>query len=189
KDPLFAGAGQPSQQRLPYKANALRFEFAAPSFEDEARTEYRVRLEGFDRDWSAWTPDTRKEYTNLPEGSYTFHVEARNLYGVAGEHAAYAVTVLPPWYRTWWGYLLEYLAGAAFVAGVVRWRLRVLAEQNRRLQQTVDERTTELREKNGELTEANTTLNALNAEKNEFMGIAAHDLKNPLGAIRGYAEM
>lgn len=29
----------------------------------------------------------------------------------------------------------------------------------------------------------------LNNEKNEFMGIAAHDLRNPLGAIRGYAEM
>ena len=29
----------------------------------------------------------------------------------------------------------------------------------------------------------------LNEEKNEFMGIAAHDLRNPLGAIKGYAEM
>ncbi len=29
----------------------------------------------------------------------------------------------------------------------------------------------------------------LNEEKNEFMGIAAHDLRNPLSAIKGYAEM
>ena len=29
----------------------------------------------------------------------------------------------------------------------------------------------------------------LNNEKNEFMGIAAHDLRNPLSAIKGYAEM
>lgn len=28
----------------------------------------------------------------------------------------------------------------------------------------------------------------LNQEKNEFLGIAAHDLKNPLSAIKGYAE-
>ena len=32
-------------------------------------------------------------------------------------------------------------------------------------------------------------LSRLNEEKNEFMGIAAHDLRNPLGAITGYAEM
>jgi signal transduction histidine kinase len=29
----------------------------------------------------------------------------------------------------------------------------------------------------------------MNEEKNEFMGIAAHDLRNPLSAIKGYAEM
>jgi signal transduction histidine kinase len=58
----------------------------------------------------------------------------------------------------------------------------VLAEQNRHLQQTVEERTAELREKNLKLID-------LNAEKNEFLGIVAHDLKNPLGAISGYAEM
>ena len=32
-------------------------------------------------------------------------------------------------------------------------------------------------------------LGRLNEEKNEFMGIAAHDLRNPLSAIKGYAEM
>jgi signal transduction histidine kinase len=32
-------------------------------------------------------------------------------------------------------------------------------------------------------------LRRLNDEKNEFMGIAAHDLRNPLSAIQGYSEM
>jgi signal transduction histidine kinase len=32
-------------------------------------------------------------------------------------------------------------------------------------------------------------LSRLNEEKNEFMGIAAHDLRNPLSAIKGYSEM
>jgi len=116
-------------------------------------------------------------------------VEARNLYGAASGQGAYSLTVLAPWYRSWWGYGLELLAIAAVVAALIRWRLRLLAEQNRRLQKTVEERTAELRENNLKLTEVNSTLNNLNQEKNEFMGIAAHDLKNPLGAIRGYAEM
>jgi len=189
KDSLFEGAGQPRRPLLPYEDNSLRFEFAAPSFDDEARTDYRVYLDGFDRKWSAWTRETRKDYTNIPEGAYVFRVEARNLYGAISGQGAYSLTVLAPWYRSWWGYGLEALFIAAVVAALIRWRLRLLAEQNRRLQKTVDERTAELRENNLKLTEANSTLNSLNLEKNEFMGIAAHDLKNPLGAIRGYAEM
>jgi len=118
-----------------------------------------------------------------------FRVEARNLYGATSRQDSFTFTLLPPWYRTWWAYALDVLAIGALLWLVAYWRLRRLAEANRRLQKTVEERTAELREKNGALTEANETLNALNLEKNEFMGIAAHDLKNPLGAIRGFAEM
>jgi signal transduction histidine kinase/ligand-binding sensor domain-containing protein len=178
----FGGHGNAKRRAFQYESNSLRFRFAAPTFDDESRTEYRVYLQGFDRTWSPWTQETRKDYTNLPEGSYVFRVAARNLYGASSEEDAIAFTVLPPWYRTWWGYGLGALAGGALLFCVVRWRLRQLAEHNRLLQKIVEERTAELREKNAALTQ-------VNSEKNEFLGIAAHDLKNPLGAIRGFAEM
>jgi len=53
-----------------------------------------------------------------------------------------------------------------------------LEEQNYLLQQQA----TELREKNLRLL-------SLDQEKNEFLGIAAHDLKNPLAGILGIAEL
>jgi two-component system sensor histidine kinase/response regulator len=40
-----------------------------------------------------------------------------------------------------------------------------------------------------ELKHARERLREMNEEKNEFMGIAAHDLRNPLSAIKGYSEM
>src|SRR5262249_16783584 len=40
-----------------------------------------------------------------------------------------------------------------------------------------------------ELKHARERLREMNDEKNEFMGIVAHDLRNPLGAITGYAEI
>lgn len=40
-----------------------------------------------------------------------------------------------------------------------------------------------------ELKHARERLREMNEEKNEFMGIAAHDLRNPLGAIAGYSEI
>ncbi|EDN70129.1 two-component hybrid sensor and regulator [Beggiatoa sp. PS] len=44
-------------------------------------------------------------------------------------------------------------------------------------------------EHTNELEKSNQALIKLNQDKNEFLGIAAHDLKNPLSAIQGYAEM
>lgn len=59
---------------------------------------------------------------------------------------------------------------------------RDIQAMNYTLEQKVQERTAELEEKNKQLTE-------LNAEKNELMGIVSHDLKNPIGAVRNYAEL
>ena len=47
----------------------------------------------------------------------------------------------------------------------------------------------ELAEAHKLLNEAHENLTLLTMEKDEFLGIAAHDLKNPIGGIRGLAEM
>jgi signal transduction histidine kinase len=40
-----------------------------------------------------------------------------------------------------------------------------------------------------ELEEQNKILKSLNEQKNEFLGIAAHDLRNPIGVIQGFSEL
>lgn len=130
--------------RLAYANNALRFEFSATSFEDEASNQFQYRLEGFEQNWSAWTLETKKDYTNISEGAYRFRVRAKNLYEREGAEASYAFEVLPPWYRAWWAYAF-YVATFAFVAyGSVKYRTRQLEQRSRKLEATVQERTAEL---------------------------------------------
>lgn len=63
-----------------------------------------------------------------------------------------------------------------------------LREMFEHLEEKVRERTLDLARKNQELSDLNDQLVKLNQDKNEFLGIAAHDLKNPLSAIKGLAE-
>lgn len=64
-----------------------------------------------------------------------------------------------------------------------------LEEYNKSLEKKVFERTQKLNETNNDLQKAYSQVLELNNEKNEFLGIAAHDLKNPLQVIRGYGEI
>lgn len=64
-----------------------------------------------------------------------------------------------------------------------------LEDYSKNLEVKVEERTNELNESNKELKKAYHRVLELNEEKNEFLGIAAHDLKNPLTAVSAFAEI
>lgn len=132
---LFGGDVVRDAPRLPSSTAALRFEFAAPTFIDETRTQYQTRLEGLDADWTGWTTEARRDFTNLGFGDYRFRVRARSVTGAMGEETSYSFSILPPWYRTWWAY-----AGYLLLAGMLVWvadriqRRRVVAKERERAQ-------------------------------------------------------
>jgi diguanylate cyclase (GGDEF)-like protein len=131
---------------LPYKENALSFEFAAAFYEKPGTTQFQYFLEGFDMDWSEWTLNTSKEYTNLPEGKYSFRVRAKNLYGTMGREAVYSLRILPPWYRTWWAYVLWVTGGLATLIGIIYLYTLRLRREKAQLENIVAERTQQLRD-------------------------------------------
>ncbi|MCG3163946.1 MAG: Sensor histidine kinase RcsC [Acidobacteria bacterium] len=138
---LYGGAGDAAMQRqasLAYRDNSLRFEYAAGSLEDPARNQYQTMLEGFDHDWSPWTREARRDYTNLPPGKYRFRVKTMNSLGRMGVEAAYRLEILPPWYRTWWayGFYVLLLAAAGFgLDRMMRWRLLAREREKSKLRE------------------------------------------------------
>src|SRR5690606_5813634 len=107
---VFGGARGASTLRatLPYAENSIRFSVGAASFDrrphEPAAQQFQYLLQGFDTGWSRWTDEIRKDYTNLPEGDYAFQVRARSADGRLSRTAAFSFSILPPWYRTPWGY-------------------------------------------------------------------------------------
>src|SRR4029453_11362520 len=113
----------------------LRFAFSAPTYIDESATEYQSRLDGLDTEWSAWTRERQREYTNLGLGNYRFRVRARSVMGAVSEDAVYTFTILPPWYRTWWAYGAYVGLALLGLAGADRvMRRRVVAKERQRAQ-------------------------------------------------------
>ncbi|MEP6717280.1 MAG: adenylate/guanylate cyclase domain-containing protein, partial [Terriglobia bacterium] len=142
---LYGGAGLFSSVRLPWRDNALRFEFAAPFYENPAAVEYQMRLEGSDRNWSEWSHEIKAPYTHLPEGAYRLRLRARTPHGVVSEDAAIAFAVSPPWYRTWWAYFIYAVLTAFSVSALVHARTKQLEADKRRLEGLVEQRTVEIR--------------------------------------------
>ena len=146
---------------ISHKNNTLRFEYAAPFFEQEDKTQYQTWLEGFEKDWSDFDNNYYKEYTNLPPGDYHFHVRAKNIYDKLSDEAIYNFSILPPWYRTWWAYLLYALIAIAVIYSLIRWRTHQLHEKHRELEKTVAERTAQLSHRVEELAVINSVQDGL----------------------------
>jgi serine phosphatase RsbU (regulator of sigma subunit)/ligand-binding sensor domain-containing protein len=140
---------------------AIEFQFTAPYYDNESRTEYSHFLEGYDRgflkqngkniDWSAWRKDSKVQYTNLYEGNYTFYVKARNVYGEESLLASYKFRILPPWYRTPLAYVTYTFIAILFIVGTIRFYTARLVRQKVRLEATVAKRTEEISQKNEKL--------------------------------------
>jgi serine phosphatase RsbU (regulator of sigma subunit)/ligand-binding sensor domain-containing protein len=129
---------------FPYNPKkVIEFNYASNSFIVEDKIKYSYWLEGYETTWSEWSSKTSKEYS-LSEGEYTFHVRAQNIYGEVSDITSFRFSVLPPWYRTWWAYLVFFILGVGLLTFIIRLSLRRVRLQNIRLEAIVMERTQEV---------------------------------------------
>ena len=141
---------------VPYANNSVIIQFSAPYFLYNMSMGFQYKLEGYDQDWSKFTSVAEKEYTNLPEGTYTFVVRAENAFNMISDEARFTFTILPPWYRTIWAYISYAFAFGLIVFAAIRLSARTLRKQKERLEQIVKERTAEVEKQKVDLEEAYT---------------------------------
>lgn len=133
---------------IDYKYNSIRFDFTTNAYLGGIENQYSYYLEGFDSTWGKWKLANSAEYQRLGEGDYVFHVKAMNYYGYESEPVSFSFTILPPWYRTIWAYIIYFLLFVLLIYVIIRLSIRRVKQQKEELEKIVQERTHEIAEQN-----------------------------------------
>ena len=122
RDPRSAIEIQPGQDNF-------EIEYTALSFVNSENMRFRYMLEGADDEWVDAGTRRTAYFSRVAPGEYTFRVIAANADGVWNDvGAGVRVTVVPPFWRTWW---FVSLVTAAVVGAALVWHGRRLARLRR----------------------------------------------------------
>ncbi|WP_336518232.1 ligand-binding sensor domain-containing protein [Pollutibacter soli] len=90
--------------QLSYNDHQLQFSLSTLQFPDHYFIYFK--LDGLDKDWKQVTND-EIVYPYLPPGDYTLKLKTRNSMGLESvTESSLTIEVIPPFWRTWWFYLL-----------------------------------------------------------------------------------
>jgi len=115
------GAPAPREITVPAGTESLQINYTSLNLSAPLKGRFKYRLEGFESVWTERDGGVRfVRYPRLPPDHYVFHVSACNEDGVWNERgASLYVTVLPPFWATWWFLTLTGLGVLGLVAGSV----------------------------------------------------------------------
>lgn len=118
---------------LPASINKFAIEFALLTYTNTDQCKYAYYLEGYDKEWHYMDASLRQAtFENLPSGKYKLHIKAADSYGKWNEMAyTINIKVLPPWYASWWAYIIYIgiLLGITWM--VIIWYRERLRTKNR----------------------------------------------------------
>lgn len=211
KDRLEKSIIYTDEIQLTHKDYLFSIEYTALDYNWPEKNRYAYKMEGSGADWIDMGVNREITFSWLESGDYIFKIKGCNSDGVWNESPRELhIKILPPWWKTWWAYSIYISVFCLAILAGHRYRVRQLKNREEILARLVKQRTDELdvaikslrdandmvsvvndelKESMNELVLANDELRKANELKSEFLGIAAHDLKDPLQVILGYTDL
>lgn len=153
---------------VPYDKAILSLQYLGLDYADAANISYSYLLKGWDKDWTNAGANRRANYSRLREGNYDFMVRMADRQSGWSEPATLLkITILPPWYRSWWAYL-----GYFILIGSLIYIYIVYKTRQARLQYQVQLANLEVQQEK-----------ELNERKISFFTNVSHEFRTPLALI------
>ncbi|MCY7421719.1 MAG: hypothetical protein LH478_08260, partial [Chitinophagaceae bacterium] len=188
------------QITLTHNQNNISLDFIALHYSNPLKNRYAYKLDNYDNEWRDVGNLHVAFYPNLPPGEYLFQVKAANDKGVWNEEgASLKITVLPPWWRTIWAYVLYGLLFIAIAFAIDRYfRRRLIKKERERNNARELEQAKEIEKAYYKLEQTHETLKAtqtqlIQSEKMASLGELtagiAHEIQNPLNFVNNFSEV
>ena len=177
----FKDTGSPLRQpiyrakeiTLPYNQNNISFEFSALDYTAPEKNNYAYKMENFDDVWIHIGNNREAHYSNLPPGEFVFIANGSNNDGSWNETgASLKIIITPPFWKTWWAYLLYFFSFIAVLYMARRYELNRIRLKNKLQYEKLKTK----------------KLNEINLLKSGFFADISHEFRTPLTLIIGPVE-
>ncbi|MGL1887631.1 MAG: methyl-accepting chemotaxis protein [Reichenbachiella sp.] len=155
---------------LNYDQNFFSLEYVGLSFRHSEKNQYQYIMEGLQERWVDAGTQRKVSFTGIAPGDYVFKVRASNNNGLWTDMpATLKITIVPPYWQTWWFRAILLIAVIASVAGLYKWRMRQVQLDKAILEEKVREATDQVSNQNAKLQEQSERLNSAIEETNQVV--------------------
>jgi signal transduction histidine kinase/ligand-binding sensor domain-containing protein/DNA-binding response OmpR family regulator len=151
----------------------ITLEFASLDYSRPANHKFAYMLEGLESQWNIVENIRFATYTNLAAGTYRFRLKGTNSDGIWNDaETVLQMTVLPPWWRSSWAFLVYFAGLLGVLYGIRRYEMNRILLKNELAVEHL---------RSGQLQE-------MDQMKSRFFTNISHEFRTPLTIILGQIE-